>query len=208
MPAPFKNFSGIAAPLPQANINTDAVIPATYMRSPSSDLGAGLFARWRYQESGEPIAEFILNREPFKHATILLAGPNFGCGSSREAAVWALLRFGIRCVVAPSFADIFYENSFRNGLLPAVVTQAVFDEALAQAVGHAGEVFCVDLGAAEISLPSGARMAFSIPPMRRDAMLRGDDDIATTLRRESDIAAFTEADRKARPWIYSMEAAR
>jgi len=205
MPVPFENFSGIVAPLPLANINTDAVIPVTYMRSPSADLGAGLFACWRYEENGDPIPNFVLNHEPYGNAEILLAGANFGCGSSREAAVWALLRFGIRCVMAPSFADIFYENAFRNGLLPAIVAQDVIDGALAAALTPGGVNFTVDLAACVITGPSGIAFPFSIPPKRRDALLRGDDDIATTLRDESNIAAFTASDRLTRPWIYSME---
>ena len=205
MPVPFEKFSGIAAPMPLANINTDAVIPATYLRSPSADLGAGLFARWRYEENGTPLGDFVLNREPFDRARILIAGANFGCGSSREAAVWALLRFGIRCVVAPSFADIFYENSFRNGLLPAIVTPGVLDAMLKVSLKPDGASFAVDLAACTLTSPDGAVFAFSIPPTRRDAMVRGDDDIATTLREESHIAAFTSTDRRSRPWIYSME---
>lgn len=205
MPSPFENYQGIAAPLGQVNINTDAIIPATYMRSASANLGAGLFARWRYEENGEPKTDFILNQTPYDRASILIAGANFGCGSSREAAVWALLRFGIRCVIAPSYADIFYENCFRNGLLPALVSPADLEIALTQSkVPHGGDFF-IDLKRSRIFLPQGEEIEFSIPPMRRDALLRGDDDIATTLRHEEALANFNLKDRQARPWIYAME---
>ena len=205
MPSPFENYQGIAAPLGQVNINTDAIIPATYMRSASANLGAGLFARWRYEENGEPKTDFILNQTPYDRASILIAGANFGCGSSREAAVWALLRFGIRCVIAPSYADIFYENCFRNGLLPALVSPADLEIAMAQSkVPHGGDFF-IDLTRSRIVLPQGKEIEFSIPSMRRDALLRGDDDIATTLRQEEAMANFNLKDRQARPWIYAME---
>ena len=205
MLSPFENYLGIAAPLGQVNINTDAIIPATYLRSASADLGAGLFARWRYEENGEPKPDFILNQTPYDRAAILIAGANFGCGSSREAAVWALLRFGIRCVIAPSYADIFYENCFRNGLLPALVSPADLEIAMAQSkVPHGGDFF-IDLTRSRIVLPQGKEIEFSIPSMRRDALLRGDDDIATTLRQEEAMANFNLKDRQARPWIYAME---
>lgn len=209
MRAPFASFSGIAAPLALANVNTDAVIPAPFLRSPNADLGAGLFARWRFDESGAEIADFVLNRGAFRRASILLAGPNFGCGSSREAAAWALLSFGVRCVAAPSYADIFYENAFRNGLLAAIVEVDALAHAVATAEADPERaVFAVDLQMTSITGPDGAVMPFSIPDFRRDALLSGDDEIAATLRREDDIAAFVSADERARPWIYAMEARR
>ena len=203
-PRPFTNFSGVAAPLPLKNINTDAIIPAPYLRSPSADLAAGLFARWRYDDQGQEIPDFVLNRAPFRAAEILLGGENFGCGSSREAAAWALARFGIRCVFAPAYADIFYENAFRNGILAAKLPQEALDYAVALA--EAGRViFAVDLVRRVLICPDGRELAFEVPAFRAEALMRGDDDIATTLRFSEDIAAFVARDGTERPWIHDFE---
>lgn len=203
--APFETVSGTAAPLPLVNINTDAIIPAPYLRSPSADLGAGLFARWRYDDSGREMPDFVLNRPAFRSARILLAGRNFGCGSSREAAAWALVRFGIRCVFAPSFADIFYENAFRNGLLAAQMPQESIDHAVACAeTGQHEARFTVDLAGRILVCPDGRHVAFEVPTFRAEALLRGDDDIAATLRYADDIAAFRAGDALVRPWIQNF----
>ena len=199
---PFENFSGVAAPLVQANINTDAIIPAPYLRSPSADLSAGLFGRWRYDDSGQEIPGFVLNRAPFRQAKILLGGENFGCGSSREAAAWALARFGIRCVFAPGFADIFRENAFRNGLLAATLPQEAIDHAAALA--EAGRTsFGVDLAARTLTSEDGRVLTFEVPAFRAEALLRGDDEIAATLRFSDEIRAFAAIDAAARPWIHT-----
>jgi 3-isopropylmalate/(R)-2-methylmalate dehydratase small subunit len=203
-PQPYANFSGIAAPLLLNNVNTDAVIPAPYLRSQTADLARGLFGRWRYDDEGAERSDFVLNRPPYRNASILLAGENFGCGSSREAAAWALLRFGIRCVAAPSFADIFYENAFRNGLLPAIVEPGALERAIRIASENPGAVFAVDLPSQTLSGPEGFEAALAVPEFRRDALIRGDDEIALTLRLEDEIARFVEIDRQARPWIHSM----
>ena len=203
-PRPFENFAGIAAPLPLGNINTDAIIPAPYLRSPTADLAAGLFARWRYDDAGNENPDFILNRHPFDAAEILLAGENFGCGSSREAAAWALVRFGFRCVFAPGFADIFYENAFRNGLLAARLPQAAIDHAVALAeTDPANAHFAVDLNARILTCPDGRTLVFDIPAFRAEALLRGDDDIAGTLAFADDIEAFRTRDQQLRPWIHT-----
>ncbi len=203
--APFEVVSGPAAPLPHVNINTDAIIPAPYLRSASADLGAGLFARWRYDDAGRENPDFVLNRPPFRSARILLAGENFGCGSSREAAAWALVRFGIRCVFAPAFADIFYENAFRNGLLAALMPQESIDYAVAcaetaQSEGH----FTVNLAERALRCPDGRHLAFDVPAFRADALLRGDDDIAATLEYADEIATFRARDALIRPWIQTF----
>ena len=204
-PRPFVNFSGIAAPLPLKNINTDAIIPAPYLRSPSADLAAGLFARLRYDDEGQEIPDFVLNRAPFRAAEVLLGGENFGCGSSREAAAWALARFGIRCVFAPSYADIFYENAFRNGILAAKLPQESIDCAVALA--EAGQVtFAVDLERRVLICSDGRELGFEVPAFRAEALMRGDDDIATTLRFSEDIAAFVVRDGGERPWIHDFGA--
>lgn len=200
---PFKNFAGIAAPLPQVNIDTDAVIPSPWLRSVRADLARGLFARWRYRDDGSEEPGFVLNREPYRAASILLAGENFGCGSSREAAVWALLRYGIRCVAAASFADIFYENAFRNGLLAAIVDQADMDRMVATA-STAGvlPVFDVDLIAGTLTGPDGQAIAFRVPENRRQQLLRGQDHIALALEHEGEIAAFEQRHRREFPQLY------
>ena len=200
---PFENFSGIAAPLPRKNINTDAIIPAPYLRTADANLATGLFALWRYDDNGQANPDFILNQSGFEHSTILLAGENFGCGSSREAAAWALVRFGIKAVFAPSFADIFYENAFRNGLLAGILAP----QALATLVTSINsDVACaeliVDLSGMTLTDRIGQSVSFSVPDFRREALLRGDDDIATTLNHSDDIHAFIKADRVQRPWIY------
>ena len=153
------------------------------------------------------MADFVLNRAPFRKASIILGGENFGCGSSREAAAWALARFGIRCVFAPSFADIFRENAFRNGLLAATMPQPSIDHAAGLA--EAGRTrFAVDLAARSLTGEDGRSLAFELPAFRADALLRGDDEIAATLRLSEEIRAFATADAAARPWIHTMEARR
>jgi 3-isopropylmalate dehydratase small subunit len=203
MKTPFLRFQGIAAPLPLANINTDAIIPSAFLRSASMDLARGLFARWRFDDLGAERPEFVLNRAPFRRASILLAGENFGCGSSREAAVWALQRFGIMCIAAPSFADIFYENAFRNGLLPAIVPPAEL-AALVAAVeaDPANALIDVDLDSQTLVRGNAARIAFRVPAFRREGLLRGDDEIAPTLRHATDIRAYVREDQARRAWLY------
>jgi 3-isopropylmalate dehydratase small subunit len=203
MKSPFRRFAGIAAPLPLANINTDAIIPSAFLRSESSDLAHGLFARWRFDDAGAERPDFVLNRAPFRHAAILLAGENFGCGSSREAAIWALRRFGIRCVAAPSFADIFYENAFRNGLLAAIVGAGDIAALVASIESAPADAQVeVDLENGAIVRGNAVRIAFGVPAFRREALLRGDDEIASTLRHAKDIAAFAAADRARRAWLH------
>ena len=198
----FTTVTGIAAPLMLPNINTDAMSPMIAGRSLAADLGKLLFANWRYAPDGGELADFILNKPPFRDSKILIAGPNFGCGSSRERAVWALMRFGIRCVIAPSFADIFYDNAFQNGLLPLILP-AEECASLAEALAGAREpVVTVDLVQCRIAGPNGRSLTFDVPAERRTALLEGLDEIALMLRMEADIAAFEAEDRRRRPWIY------
>ncbi len=202
MKQPFQPFRGIAAPLPLADINTDAIIPSVFLRSEAADLARGLFGRWRFDEEGKEL-DFVLNRQPFRRAEILLAGENFGCGSSREAAVWALRRFGIRCVVAPSFADIFYENAFRNGLLAAIVAPADLAALVAAVEAYPDDALLdVDLVSQTLTRGNDRRVSFAVPEFRRDALLRGEDDIATTLRHGADIAAFTATEQRRHAWLH------
>jgi 3-isopropylmalate/(R)-2-methylmalate dehydratase small subunit len=198
----FTTVKGFAAPLMLPNINTDAMSPMIAGRSLSADIGALLFANWRYGADGKENPDFILNKPPFRESKVLIAGANFGCGSSRERAVWALMRFGIRCVIAPSFADIFYDNAFQNGLLPLVLPAADC-ASLADAVTRATEpVVSVDLVQCRLEGPDGRTVAFSVPAERRTALLEGLDEIQVILRMEGDIDAFQTEDRLRRPWIY------
>ncbi len=198
----FTVLRGIAAPMPLANINTDAISPSSAGQSISVDLGAMLFANWRYVSSGVENPDFVLNQARFRRSKIIVGGTNFGCGSSRERAVWALISFGIRCVVAPSFGEIFQENCFQNGLLP-VTLPAVECAALGRALADAAEpAVTVDLERGFLGWPDGRISPFAISPERRTALLEGLDEIDVILRMEADIADFQNADRAARPWIY------
>jgi 3-isopropylmalate/(R)-2-methylmalate dehydratase small subunit len=162
-----------------------------------------LFAGWRYDLQGNEVPDFILNRKPFRESKIIVAGANFGCGSSREFAVWALMRFGIRCVIAPSFGDIFYENSFKNGLLPILLTQQYVD-VLQEYLGKTNSpTLTIDLERQEITLLDGRVLNFTVPPSRRVALLEGIDEIGQTLRFDKEIKNFEEGQREAEPWIYS-----
>jgi 3-isopropylmalate/(R)-2-methylmalate dehydratase small subunit len=198
----FTVVRGIAAPLMMPNITTDALSPTAAGKSTSVDLGALLFANWRYDPKGGEISDFILNKPPFRAAKILVAGSNFGCGSSRERAVWALQKFGICCVIAPSFADIFRDNAFQNGLLP-VALEAGDCSALAEALKQAQDpIITVDLERCLVTGPHGAALPFEVPAERRTALLEGLAEIDVILRMEADIDAFEARDRQARPWIY------
>ena len=202
----FTVVKGIAAPMMMPNINTDAITPMAAGRSTSVDLGKMMFNNWRYNLDGSEIPEFILNRAPFRQSQILVAGANFGCGSSRERAVWALMRFGIRCVIAPSFADIFRDNSYQNGLLPVVIGAedcAALGVSLEHATVHGNEPqITVDLERCVVRGLDSREIPFSVPAERRMALLAGLDEIDVILSMEADIANFQRTDRDQRPWIY------
>jgi 3-isopropylmalate/(R)-2-methylmalate dehydratase small subunit len=201
----FTRVTGIAAPFPKPDIDTDAIIPAQYLRTASTALGKGLFGGWRYDEAGSEKPDFILNQAPYRGAKVVVAGPNFGCGSSREGAVWALADFGIRCVISSGFGDIFFENSFKNGLLPVILPEAQVKELLSFLETTNDPSLTVDLERCVIETPQGRAIPFTIPPARRAALLGGLDEIGETLQHESDIAAFQARDGAARPWIYRRE---
>ena len=206
----FETLSGIAAPLPRANIDTDQIIPARFLRTiKRTGLGAHLFNELRFAADGSEVADFVLNRPPYRDARFLVAGDNFGCGSSREHAPWALLDFGVRCVISTSFADIFFNNCLKNGVLPVVVDA----EALASlmAAAERGETLSVDLGAQTIRRPSAADQArdnrpigFEIDPFRKHCLLNGLDDIGLTLEKADQITAFEERRKTAQPWLYTQ----
>jgi 3-isopropylmalate/(R)-2-methylmalate dehydratase small subunit len=198
----FVKLTGVAAPLPVVNVDTDMIIPKDYLKTiKRTGLGKGLFAEARYQEDGSENADFVLNKPAYRNAQILVAGDNFGCGSSREHAPWALLDYGIRCVISTSFADIFYNNCFKNGILPIVVSQDDLDKLMDDASRGANAILTVDLEAQEITGPDGGSIHFDIDPARRHILLEGLDDIASTLKSETVIGSFENKIRTERPWL-------
>ncbi|MFZ2870213.1 3-isopropylmalate dehydratase small subunit [Zavarzinia sp.] len=199
---PFKKLAGIAAPLPLINIDTDMIIPKQFLKTiKRTGLGVNLFAEMRYDDNGAEKPEFVLNQPAWRKAEILVAGANFGCGSSREHAPWAILDFGIRCVIAPSFADIFFNNCFKNGILPIVLPQEQVDLLMDDARRGANAVVTVDLESQEITGPDGGKIHFDVDPFRKHCLLNGLDDIGLTLAKKPKIDAF-EAERKlSQPWL-------
>ena len=201
----FIRLEGVAAPMPRDNVDTDAVIPIPWMKSLAPDYARALFAAWRWKD-GDGVTElgdFVLNREPFRRARVLVAGSNFACGSSREHAVWALTGFGIRCVIAPSFGDIFFDNSFKNGLLPLILPATQVKRALALlGEGAGGCRMTVDLEAQAVTFPDGEVVPFTIDAGRRRTLLLGLDEIGQSLLDMDSIDAFEQRDRQERPWIY------
>jgi 3-isopropylmalate/(R)-2-methylmalate dehydratase small subunit len=197
-------ITGVAAPLLRVNIDTDQIIPGRFLvRTSDKGLAGGLFADWRFKPDGSPDPGFILNREPWNRAQILLADRNFGCGSSREAAPVALRQWGFRAVIAPSFGGIFYNNAFRNGLLPVelpIETVHAIAAAIEESQGQAK--VSVDLEAERIALPDGRSYAFRVPRLLRNMLLKGLDEIDMTLSRDAEIERFRAADRLKRPWTY------
>jgi 3-isopropylmalate/(R)-2-methylmalate dehydratase small subunit len=197
----FDHLTGVAAPLPTLNVDTDMIIPKDYLKTiKRTGLGVGLFANIRYREDGSEDETFVLNKPAYRNAEILVAGDNFGCGSSREHAPWALLDFGIRCVISTSFADIFYNNCFKNGILPIRVTPDELDALMGDAAKGANARLTVDLEAQEIRRPDGGVVRFDIDPFRKHCLLNGLDDIGLTLEQEGGIAAFETTLASTRPW--------
>jgi 3-isopropylmalate/(R)-2-methylmalate dehydratase small subunit len=203
----FSKLSAVAAPILRQNIDTDIIIPISRMvgNSVRGNLGQWCFSPLRYRPDGSENPQFVLNRAPYRGAEILITGVNFGCGSSREAAVWALQEIGVRCLIGSSFGDIFFNNCFQNGVLPVVLDRDVVESLareveMSQGSGRVG----VDLVDLTITAPSGKRHAFAVEPNRRQALLEGLDEIAMTLQRASEIAAFQEEDRQRRPWVHAV----
>ena len=208
MPSPFTSLSAVAAPIMRSNIDTDVIIRIERLVGTSirGTLGKWAFGALRYLPDGSENPEFILNREPYREAEILITGPNFGCGSSREGAVWSLQEMGIRAIIGSGFGDIFFANCFQNGILPIVVSKDIVNSFAAEieATQGAGRVG-IDLEAQTITSPSGKNYSFDVDPRRREGLLRGLDEVALTLQRDDEIRAFQDADRVARPWIYFAE---
>jgi 3-isopropylmalate/(R)-2-methylmalate dehydratase small subunit len=209
----FETFTGLVVPLDRANVDTDAIIPKQYLKAIGrTGFGPNLFDEWRYLDPGEPgmdhgtrrpNPEFILNQPRYARATVLLARENFGCGSSREHAVWALDDFGIRVVIAPSFADIFFSNAFKNGLLAVTLDRATMDRLFRETIATPGYRLTVDLAAQQIILPSGQIIAFDVDAFRKQCLLEGLDEIGLTLRQADDIRAYESRRRAEAPWLFS-----
>ena len=198
---PFKTLSGVAAPLPMGNVDTDMLIPKQFLKTlVRTGLGKALFFEQRYNDDGSEKPDFVLNKPAYRKAQILVAGPNFGCGSSREHAPWALLDFGIRCVIAPSFADIFYNNCFKNGILPIALPQADVDKLMDDAERGSNAVISVDLAKQEVRGPDGGCIKFEIDPFRKQCLLNGWDDIGLTMRNENKISDFEARRKLSQPW--------
>jgi 3-isopropylmalate/(R)-2-methylmalate dehydratase small subunit len=198
----FTTLTGIAAPLPKANVDTDQIIPARFLKSiERTGFGKNLFANFRYNPDGTENPDFVLNQEPYRKAEVLVAFENFGCGSSREHAPWALLDFGIRCVIAPDFADIFHNNSFKNGVLPVKLPRAVCEQLIEDARMGGNARITVDLEREVVVRPNGEEIPFRIDPLRRHLLLNGLDDIGQTLQHAPAIDAFEAKQRTAQPWL-------
>ncbi|WP_193174366.1 3-isopropylmalate dehydratase small subunit [Oricola nitratireducens] len=197
----FTTLSGVAAPLPIVNIDTDMIIPKDYLKTiKRTGLGTGLFAEMRYNEDGSENPDFVLNKPAYRNARILVAGDNFGCGSSREHAPWALLDFGIRCVISTSFADIFYNNCFKNGILPIVVSQEDLDKLMDDAERGSNATLTVDLEAQEIHGPDGGVVRFDIDAFKKHCLLNGLDDIGLTMAKAAKIDSYEAKLAENRPW--------
>ncbi len=209
----FARLEGLVAPLDRANVDTDAIIPKQFLKSiKRSGFGPNLFDEWRYADHGEPgqdcaqrplKADFLLNQPRYQGAQILLARKNFGCGSSREHAPWALLDYGFKVLIAESYADIFFNNCFKNGILPIVLPAAELDELFAQVAATPGYKLTVDLAAQEIVRPDGKRIGFAVDAFRKECLLNGWDDIGLTLRHAEKIRAFEEKRRLEQPWLFA-----
>ena len=201
----FTRLTAIAAPLLRINVDTDAIIPSREMKKVSkTGLAEGLVAGWRYRAPGtrDEDPDFVLNQAPYRQARILLTGLNFGCGSSREHAVWALHEWGIRCIIAPSFGAIFHGNCVRNGILPVVLDAGRVEALAALVAKDPAKPLTVDLVECRITAPDGSTIDFAVAPADREMLLEGLDGIAVTLKRDAEITAFQAADRRRRPWIY------
>lgn len=199
----FTTLTGVAAPLPLINIDTDMIIPKQFLKTiKRTGLGANLFDEMRFTPEGQEIPEFVLNKPAYRQAQILVAGDNFGCGSSREHAPWALLDFGIRCIIAPSFADIFYNNCFKNGILPIRLPKEEVDKLMDDAERGANATITINLEKQEINGPDGGTISFDVDPFRKHCLLNGLDDIGLTLEKVNKIDTFEKKDSDGRNWLY------
>ena len=208
----FTQHTGLVAPLDRANVDTDQIIPKQFLKSITrTGFGPNLFDEWRYLDVGQPYQDnskrplnkdFVLNAERYQGASVLLARENFGCGSSREHAPWALEEYGFRSIIAPSYADIFFNNSFKNGLLPIILSDADVDELFAQVEAEPGYQLSIDLEAQTVTRPDGKVLSFEIDAFRKHCLLNGLDDIGLTLQDDVAIAAFESKHRASQPWLF------
>jgi 3-isopropylmalate/(R)-2-methylmalate dehydratase small subunit len=201
----FTKLTGVAAPLPLANVDTDKIIPARFLKTiKRTGLGVHLFDTLRFDAEGHERPEFVLNNEPWRHAEILIAHENFGCGSSREHAPWALLDFGIRCVIAPDFGDIFHTNSLKNGVLPIRLSRAVCDQLIEDAKLGGNARITIDLQEQVVVRPNGEKIKFEIDPFRKHLLLNGLDDIGQTMQHAVSIDGFEARERAEKPWLPAL----
>ncbi len=199
----FTTLTGIAAPLPEANVDTDKIIPARFLKTIArSGLGKSLFANQRYRADGSENPDFVLNREPYRRAEVLIAYENFGCGSSREHAPWALLDFGIRCVIAPDFGDIFHNNSFKNGILPIRLPREICEKLMEDSQLGPNARLTVDLERQVVVRPNGEEIPFEVDAFRKHLLLNGLDDIGQTMQHAPAIDGFEARQKAAQPWLY------
>jgi 3-isopropylmalate/(R)-2-methylmalate dehydratase small subunit len=198
----FTHLTGVAAPLPLANVDTDKIIPARFLKTiKRTGLGVHVFDTLRYDAEGKERPDFVLNTPPYRHAEILIAHDNFGCGSSREHAPWALLDFGIRCVIAPSFADIFHTNCFKNGILPVRLPREVCDQLMDDAAMGGNARITVDLERQVVVRPNGEEIHFEIDPFRKHLLLNGLDDIGQTMQHAASIETYEQRRQQEQPWL-------
>jgi 3-isopropylmalate/(R)-2-methylmalate dehydratase small subunit len=198
----FTKLTGVAAPLPLINVDTDMIIPKQFLKTiERSGLGKNLFDEMRYDQDGNEVEDFVLNKPAYRQAQILVSGENFGCGSSREHAPWALLDFGIRCVIAPSFADIFFNNCFKNGILPIALPQEDVDKLMDDAERGANATVTIDLESQVITGPDGGSIAFEVDAFRKHCLLNGLDDIGLTMEKVEAIDAFEAKQAGSAPWL-------
>ncbi len=198
----FTKLTGVAAPLRQINVDTDMIIPKQFLKTiKRSGLGVNLFDEMRYDDNGDEIPDFVLNQPAYRHAEIIVAGENFGCGSSREHAPWALLDFGIRCVIAPGFADIFFSNCFKNGILPIALPQEIVDILMKDAEKGENARITVDLEAKTVSTSDGEVFAFEVDAFKKHCLLQGLDDIGLTMEKAGAIDSFEARASVERPWV-------
>ena len=203
----FDVLTGVAAPLPIVNVDTDMIIPKQHLKTiKRTGLGTALFEEMRYDVSGKENPDFVLNKPAYRKAQILVAGDNFGCGSSREHAPWALLDFGIRCVISTSFADIFYNNCFKNGILPIKVSKADLDKLMDDAHRGSNATLTVDLESQTIQGPDGGTVKFEIDAFRKKCLMEGLDDIGLTMQRDADIDAYEKRNATSQPWLHGAKA--
>jgi 3-isopropylmalate/(R)-2-methylmalate dehydratase small subunit len=200
----FTTHTGLVVPLDRTNVNTDEITPARFLKTiKRTGFARALFANWRFLNDDTPNPDFVLNQPRYQGASILLAGDNFGCGSSREHAPWAIREYGFRCLIAPSFADIFYTNCFNNSILPITFDEAIVQELMAETEAHEGYQLSIDLSVQTVTTPTGRVLRFEIDGFRRDALLKGLDNVGWTLSHNEEIAAYEERRKQEAPWLFA-----